>query len=105
MRARALCVRSSVLLRVFYLYLSKGMKSTKIERKQWGFSPLTVNAKMINQDSEVIFKVCIYVFNFSGAGSWDKCAFPYPGCVNHYFPCGRVNSQWDFLGFCEPHEF
>lgn len=45
-------------------------------------------------------------FNFGvTAGELGRCAFPYPGYVNHYFPCGRVNSQWGFLGGCEPYEF
>ena len=90
----------------FYLYLCKDetVKNTEIERAGvggWEFGPLTVNTEVLNKDSELILNVCIYVFNFWCNKELGRCVFPYPGYVNHYFPCGRVNSQWGFLGCSE----
>lgn len=39
------------------------------------FSPLTVTAEVLNKDSELILNVCIYVFNFGVAGSWEGAHF------------------------------
>lgn len=44
-------------------------RSTKIEGV-CVCSPLTVNAKVLHKDTELISNVCIYVFNFTVARSW-----------------------------------
>lgn len=63
----------------FYLDLCKKDCKKSRNRKSgvgaWEFSPLTVNAKMLNKYSELILNVCIYVFNFGVAGTWEGVHF------------------------------
>lgn len=58
------------------------------------FSP-----QKLNNNSELIFNVCIYVLILAKQ-ELGLCVLLYPGYVNHYFPYDRGNSQQGFLGFC-----
>lgn len=59
--AVCVCAYLSVLLSSSIFIYGKKSRNTESGVLGWEFSPLTVNAKVLNKDSELILNMCIYV--------------------------------------------
>lgn len=75
MGCMCVCLLSSSIFIYARKTVEKQYRNSKSGLGGWEFSPLTVNANVLNKDSELILNVRVYVFNFGVTGSWEGVHF------------------------------